>query len=224
MRIRPLSTPKHPDFNEVVVHFTGRSDSRAMAEQRLLQVIGSGQIMASLPYGSDLGAACFTESTAVGVSWLIAQSHFAPFGVAFTKTFLFAKGGAPALVIRGDEWLHVRNLPPALRARAVRLWPGATEEPGEFLPSHLKSRSEWLIEREWRVPGETGQAAVSFTSDDVAFLVVPTPEWIRTTVRSLTKTGKRDLAQSFASMRWISMSMTGAVTGNNGVRLSRPSD
>jgi hypothetical protein len=126
MRIRALSPTNHPDFNEVVVHFTGRRRTGEEASRRLLQVVEAGAILATIPYGNDLGAACFTESTVRGVNWLIAQKHFVPYGIAFTKTFLFANGGAPAMVVRGDEWSHVRNLPPELRARAIRLWPGAT--------------------------------------------------------------------------------------------------
>lgn len=219
MRVRPLNPIRHPDFNDVVVHFTGRSGSEDTAERRLLQVIDSGQITATIPYGSDLGAACFTESTAQGVGWLIAQQHFDRYGIAFTKSFLFAHGGAPALVIRGDEWQHVRHLPPALRARAVRLWPGASPEPGEVLPIHLRSRSEWLIEREWRVPGTAGLPAISFGPGDVAFLVVPDPDWIKSTVRTMVKTGKPEVGRRLAGSRWISFSADGRITDNNGVRV-----
>ncbi len=220
MRVRPLSPLRHPDFNEVVVHLTGRTGGEADAERRLLRVISSGQVLATTPYGSDLGAACFTESTAQGVSWLIAQQHFAPFGIAFTKSFLFANGGAPAIVVRGDEWKHVRDLPPELRARAVRLWPGATAEPGEQLPPHLLTRSEWLIEREWRVPADAGSPALTFDTEDIAFLVVPDPDWIHGTVRSLTKAGHRATGTRLASVRWIAMSSYGEITANNGVRVS----
>jgi hypothetical protein len=220
MRVRALTPIRHPDFNEVVVHFTGRRCTSAVASQRLLQVVSAGKIMAAVPYGNDLGAACFTESTARGVSWLIAQQHFVPFGIAFTKTFLFAHGGAPAIVVRGDEWHHVRGLPSELRARAVRLWPGATAERGEWLASHLQTRSEWLGEREWRVPADADTAAVTFGTDDIAFLVVPDPDWVRSNVRALVRTGQRDAGRRLANVRWISISKQGEVTANNGVKVS----
>lgn len=187
-----------------------------------MQVVGSGTILASVPYGNDLGAACFTESTVRGVSWLIAEQHFVPFGIAFTKTFLFANGGAPAITIRGDEWKHVNQLPAELRARAIRLWPGAVPDQGEWLPSHLQSRSEWLGEREWRVPAEAGTPALTFETSDIAFLVVPDPEWIRTNVRLLVKAGGKEAGRRLASVRWIALSATGEVLANNGVRLSSP--
>jgi hypothetical protein len=220
VRVRPLSPIRHPDFNEVVVHFTGRRSNGDEASRRLLRVVGTGTILATIPYGNDLGAACFTESTARGVSWLIAEKHFVPYGVAFTKTFLFERGGAPAIVVRGDEWTYVRNLPPALRARAIRLWPGAAAVPGEWLPPHLQTRSEWLGEREWRVPADAGSAAVTFGTDDIAFLVVPDADWIKSNVRTLVKAGSMDIGRRLASVRWISISPTGEITGNNGVRLS----
>jgi hypothetical protein len=220
MRVRTLTPVRHPDFNDVVVHFTGRRCPSEEASQRLVQVVSSGTVMAAIPYGSDLGAACFTESTARGVSWLIIQQHFLPYGIAFTKSFLFAHGGAPAIVVRGDEWHHVRGLPSELRARAVRLWPGATAEPGEWLAAHLQTRSEWLGEREWRVPADAGTAAITFGTDDIAFLVVPDPDWVRSNVRALVKSGQRDAGRRLASVRWISISPHGEITANNGVRVS----
>jgi hypothetical protein len=220
MRIRNLSPTNHPDFNEVVVHFTGRRCAGEEASRRLLQVVEAGSIIATIPYGSDLGAACFTESTVRGVSWLIAQNHFVPYGIAFTKTFLFANGGAPAIVVRGDEWGHIRNLPPELRARTIRLWPGAIPEPGEVLPPHLLTRSEWLGEREWRVPAETGMPAIRFETDDIAFLIVPHARWIESNVRSLSKAHGKEAGRRLASVRWIALSSMGEVVANNGVKLS----
>jgi len=220
MRIRALSPTNHPDFNEVVVHFTGRRCSGEEASRRLLQVVQAGAILATIPYGNDLGAACFTESTVRGVSWLIAQRHFVSYGIAFTKTFLFANGGAPAIVVRGDEWRHVKNLPPELRARAIRLWPGATADSGEALPRHLQTRSEWLGEREWRVPADSGTPAIRFGTEDIAFLVVPNDGWIESNVRSLIKAGEKEAGQRLASVRWIALSAMGEVTANNGVKLS----
>lgn len=220
MRIRPFSPIRHPDFNEVVVHFTGRRATGEDASRRLLQVVSDGAIVSSIPYGNDLGAACFTESTARGVSWLISMNHFAPFGIAFTKTFVFAHGGAPAIIVRGDEWKYVQALTPELRARTVRLWPGADPEPGESLPAHLQTRSEWLAEREWRVPAAAGTAAITFETDDIAFLVVPDADWIRSNVRSLTKTDGKEAGRRLASVRWVAISRSGQILQNNGVRIS----
>lgn len=221
MRTRALSPTNHPDFNEVVVHFTGRRCTSEEASRRLLRVVEAGAILATTPYGNDLGAACFTESTVRGVSWLVAQGHFLSYGIAFTKAFLFANGGAPVIVVRGDEWSHVENLPPALRARAVRLWPGANPDPGEALPPHLQTRSEWLGEREWRVPADTGTPAIEFGTGDIAFLVVPDAGWIESNVRGLVKSAGKEAGRRLASVRWIALSPTGEVTVNNGVKLSR---
>lgn len=220
VRVRPFSLIGHPDFNEVVVHFTGRRCTDELASHRLLEVVDAGAILATIPYGNDLGAACFTESTVRGVRWLIGQKHFVPYGIAFTKAFLFENGGAPAIVVRGDEWRHVRNMPPELRARTIRLWPGATPDLGEVLPMHLHTRSEWLGEREWRVPADSGTPAIRFTTDDIAFLVVPDAEWVGANVRRLVKAGRKEAGRRLASVRWIALSAAGEVTANNGVKLS----
>ncbi len=222
MKVRKLQRPTHPDFNDVVIHLTGRTTKAAAAEDCLHRILQEGVVRASLPYGIDQGAACFTESTSRGVCWLVARRHFAPFGIAFTKAYLFDQGGAPVLPVRGDEWHLVQALPSELRARVVRIWPGVILEPGESVPpAHLISRSEWLMEREWRVPAAVGAPAVSFALSDVAFLIVPNPQWIETQVRSFASGGHRILAKDLAKTRWLSIDEAGQITANNGVKLLR---
>ena len=100
-------------------------------------------------------------------------SWYEPCGVGFSKQFVFNNGGGPALYVRGDEWATAtETLPPPLRRRLVRFWPGAMPDGGEVLPAHLSGESEWLHEREWRVPGD-----LHFGWADVDFLIVPHPKW-----------------------------------------------
>ncbi|MGH8241685.1 MAG: hypothetical protein ACREXP_32335, partial [Steroidobacteraceae bacterium] len=98
-------------------------------------------------------------------------------GVAFSKDFIFREGGGPALYIRGDEWGAVGRLPAELRARSVRLWPGATSDGDAELPWYLARPSEWLHEREWRIVGTGSPAGLRFTWADVAFVIAPDPRW-----------------------------------------------
>lgn len=80
---------------------------------------------------------------------LIPQRRYEPCGVGFSKQFIFDKNGGPALYVRGDEWeTATAVIPEPLRSRLVRFWPGAEADPREILPSHLRSISEWLHERE----------------------------------------------------------------------------
>jgi len=117
-------------------------------------------------------AACFTECTRFGLDYLLRERRYSPFGVAFSKDVIFQAGGGPALYIREDEW-NVENLPPRLKARVVALWPGADPDHGEVLSDRLRRESNWLLEREWRVP--TDGTGFSFSLDDVAFLIVTDP-------------------------------------------------
>jgi len=144
-------------------------------EERLLQILVDGRIRGFETFGSDGPVTCLTESTKASVSSLLAEGRYTPCGVGFTKQFAFDQGGAPALYIRGDEWAAARSLPQPLRSRIVRFWPGSEadpELPSQYIPNALSAPSEWLHEREWRIPGD-----LPFDWDDVSFLIVPHPKW-----------------------------------------------
>jgi hypothetical protein len=182
MHVRPLRTYPHvPDLADHVIHFTGRLGPRinvdpeveALADQeRLAHLLVQGRVRGFKTFGADAPVVCLTESTKAAVVTLIAEGRYTPCGVGFSKQFVFDRGGGPALYVRGDEWLHAAGLPEPLRSRVVRFWPGADPDPGEFLGSHVAGPSEWLHEREWRVPAQLG-----FGWHDVEFLVVPHVKW-----------------------------------------------
>ena len=140
MNIRPLRTYSNPDLSDFVVHFTGRDGppSGHVPEDitnrepwdRLAQILMTYTVRAFPPYGSSEPAVCFTECTRAGIQALMTERRYAPCGLAFTKDTVFRSGGGPALYIRGDEWPEVDHLPPKLRARATRFWPGADEASG----------------------------------------------------------------------------------------------
>lgn len=223
MRVRALDHIDHPDFHDVVVHFTGRTgpSSRPSAIQklsdwdRLKAIIGTTRLRGHEMPGAKASAVCFTEATSRGCSWLINEGRYTSCGVAFTKRFLFSAGGGPVLQVRGDEWEVVTSWPERLRARAVRLWPGASPAVGETLPWWLAGRSEWLFEREWRVP--TSDGPLRFDLDDIAFLVLPSVEHLRSWVAA---EGDRALAGRLAAMRYVVIGDSG-IEASNGVRQRR---
>jgi len=64
-------------------------------------------------------------------------------------------------------------LPPQLRARCTKFWPGAVaDQLGEQIPEDLADVSEWTHEREWRVLGTGEPSAFRFSPEDVAFLII----------------------------------------------------
>ena len=117
------------------------------------------------------------------------------------------------LQVRGDEWSEVFSWPERLRARSVRLWPGATPEGPEVIPWWVSGRSEWLYEREWRVPTPGGSLA--FPMEEVAFLVIPSVDGFKEWVYEVALFDP-PLAESLASLRYIVLG-TGGIVESNGV-------
>lgn len=222
MIVNSLDRIDHPDFNDVVIHFTGRSgpsnrspEISAMNDwERLKEIVSTSQFAGHEMPGVNAKAVCFTEGTSAGCSWLVGQGRYTSCGVAFSKRYLFQIGGGPVLQIRGDEWGQVASLPPSVRARAVRLWPGATAEPGETLPWWLEGRSEWMYEREWRLPVQTTVA--KFLISEIAFLVIPSLDHLKSWVAELSMTNKVQ-AKIVASMRYVVISAKG-IQESSGVR------
>lgn len=117
---------------------------------------------------------CLTECAPSGISTLISEGRYPPYGIAFTKDFVFSLGGGPALYVRMDEWHEIECLQPKMRARCTPYWPGAEEEsPGE---ATFGSANEWTHEREWRMHGSGDPPALRFEPEDVAFLIIG--DWV----------------------------------------------
>lgn len=186
MRLFRLRTYQNPDLADHVIHFTGRRGRRndnvdpAIAamedQQRLVHIVVDRRVRAFETFSSDAPVVCLTESTKAAVATLIRERSYSPCGIGFSKQFVFEKQGGPAFYVRGDEWPALTGLlPHPARCRIVRFWPGAQADPGDPpLGYHLTSQSEWLHEREWRVPGD-----LVFDWPDVKFLIVPHLNWQR---------------------------------------------
>jgi hypothetical protein len=181
MKINKLRSYQQPDLSEHVIHFTGRNglpndevsnDIRGTsARGRLFKILEEGAIWAHRVFWvSGPPVVCFTECSPAGISTLIAECRYRPYGVAFTKDFVFAAGGGPALYVRGDEWDQIGCLPPDMRARCTPYWPGT--EPDSPDEEVFDAVSEYTHEREWRVRGEGDPPALRFDPEDVAFLII----------------------------------------------------
>lgn len=221
MRVNDLDRIAHPDFNDVLIHFTGRTgpsnrpvEIEVMSDwERLVSILRGGNLCGLEMPGAKARAVCFTEATSQGCTWLVNDGRYTSCGIAFSKRFLFGLGGGPVLQVRGDEWPEVFKWPETLRARAVRLWPGARPDGQETLPWWVSGRSEWLYEREWRVP--TPEGILGFPLEEVAFLVLPSVELFKAWVRDVADDDP-SLASSLASMRYIVFGAVG-IAASNGV-------
>lgn len=169
------------------------------AGQRLGRILADERIRGFNTFGAGAPVVCLTESTKAAVTLLVAERRYEPCGIGFSKQFVFNQGAAPAIYVRGDEWPQIDALPQPLRSRAVRFWPGAVPEGAEVVPQNL-TRSEWLHEREWRVPGD-----LDFGWDDVGFVIVPDAAWYDSyieDVRYLTSPLGEEMAGQY--VHWFS--------------------
>jgi hypothetical protein len=217
LKVKELRRYNLPDVADHVIHFTGRNGPQMAvdekikgksAAQRLTDILIGRRIRAFGTFGSDSPVVCFTESVRASVSRLIAEQRYTAWGIGFDKEFVFGQTGGPAFYVRGDEWPELAELPQPLRCRAVRFWPGADPEPGveHFLPNHLASTSEWLHEREWRVPGD-----FTFGWSDVKFLIAPEVEWQPYVARRLYESVGEEYASWFMSIPAVVVGANGAV-------------
>lgn len=224
MKIRPLAPVGHPDFNDLVVHFTGRPGptnasfdvTELSASQRLARILSEGRLRGFTMFNTGERAVCFTESTRRGAQWLVQSGRYRPCGVAFAKQLVFDRGGGPALYVRGDDWDAVAAWPSQLRLRATRFWPGAEAEGDEELSHELLTRSEWLVEREWRAPVDDN-GDWSFALGEVAFLIVPDSGWVDAQCVGLDP--QDPFVVAVQTLPRLVMGPTGEIVENVGVNL-----
>ncbi len=184
MRIHDLRRYDHPDLSDFAIHFVKRAwPLNDEVPQDLLGMSGPGRLFTGILQHGEIRAfrvfygwdpvVCFTECTPAGIQTLVAEGRYAPWGVAFTKDFIFRQGGGPAFYVRADEWDPVSSLPTQLRARCTKFWPGMiSEESEEQIPAGLSAVTEWTHEREWRILGSGTPPAFRFAASDVAFVVI----------------------------------------------------
>lgn len=166
-----------PDISSYLAHFTsnkfpkGYKDihnptnpyMRVPAIKRLENILKDKKILASiLPWTGALKAVCLTECP-----WTSLVEHtkqYSPYGVGFTKEFIFAKGGAPAYYVRPDYFRQQEWSNDAMTF-VTPFWPEyATKEQKE--KTKFK-KCDYTHEREWRVPND-----LEFDYSDIAFVIL----------------------------------------------------
>ncbi|WP_157557821.1 hypothetical protein [Intrasporangium oryzae] len=187
MHIKPLRTQQSPDLPDVLLHMTGRLGRRnadlpwvgMSSVDRLASILWSRMVAATLPFGSEWPVVCFTQTTRRALSHLtLAAGRYDGTGLAFTTESVFAAGGGPAIYIRGDEFVawQYSSLPTHMKARGVRYWPGSVPTTADdVLGMTTHGESQWLHEREWRIPRPTDAPPEwwwAFAPTDVNFLLL----------------------------------------------------
>jgi hypothetical protein len=169
---------RRSDLSTFLVHFTRDHPEKQSAVDALWSILSTGRIEARTPYGLAAGSTdsdviesqrvvCFTE-TPLEHSWTMTRElaedrkmRFAPFGIAFTKTFARRNHCNPVWYVNhtaGYDWptralnaaVRVETRPPSDPESIYRVTP-FIEQMGTWSPA---SRKEFWWEREWRKTGD----------------------------------------------------------------------
>jgi len=161
---------------EWLIHFCGRPTSSATTptvpqvirdmhpSQRLYSILWLQQIFGFAPFGSDTPMVCLSESPWEHLRWLIANRQWPPWGLLLRRQAVYDLGGGPVWYARPEQR---DQLPAELDGWAVRFETGA-------------NRSDWLHEREWRIPVPPADPALRLPLDAVAGILVGDPHWTPT--------------------------------------------
>lgn len=164
------------------------------AWDRLAGILLHGIVRYGKPFDTEWPVASFMQTSRRALASIEGYSQI---GIAFHKQFVWDAGGGPAFYVRGDRWIawQTATMPEPLRSMGVRLWPGWDGSDGlptadqVFAGEHL-GRSEWLHEREWRLPRPNDDGwGWNFPREAVAFLVLRGPRTRDLMLQTLSRLG-----------------------------------
>jgi hypothetical protein len=105
---------------------------------------------------------CFSESPIDHINWLIGQRGWPPWALIVSRQRIYDLGGGPVWHARSSQY---ESLTDEQRSWAVRL------DTGPF------DRSEWMHEREWRLPVAPARPWLDLDLSIVAAILVGDPSW-----------------------------------------------
>lgn len=158
---------------ELLIHFCGRPPSAAMTPtvpqvirdlqpwQRLHNILWEGQIRGFAPFGSRSPMVCFSESPLEHLRWLLSHRQWPPWGLLLLRQTVYDLGGGPVWYPRTEQFAL---LPEELRGWAVRF------DTGTY-------RSDWLHEREWRIPVPANDPVLRLLPYGIPVILVGDPQW-----------------------------------------------
>lgn len=164
-----------PDFSKYLAHFTtdrnpvsteknnpALSFASSSAKDRLINILQSKKLSASMMPWTGCRAVCFTECP--WTSLLDHVERYSPYGIGFEKSFIFSRNGSPVYYVRADQFRkqqwHEHLLP-----FVTPFWP-------PYHPKKLDETTSFTIcdythEREWRVPHD-----LPFEYENVSFVIL----------------------------------------------------
>lgn len=181
MPARPFARSAFREISDDLVHFTKRTgrenlvvppEIRGMsAMERLAGIVRAGRIQAFHVFGGGaLAVICLSEATSQHVSDLVHVAGWEPWGIGFTRHYIYELGGGPAYYVRTDDWRQfAAHADKRMRALAVEFSPGDTDAPLD-----RPGVKNWTHEREWRVPF-TDDYGLKFSYFQISVLVLGLP-------------------------------------------------
>lgn len=180
-----LALAQSLDLPDVLLHLTYRRGKTSPTLEpwidpmepwdRVANILRTSTLRFGQPFDSTWPITSFMQTTPRALFDLDLYT-----GIAFHKQSVWDAGGGPAHYVRDDHWPYWRDssMPPQVKSMGVRLGPGWTRpKQGGFFSEPARARSEWMHEREWRLPApDPNTWGWTFRREDVAFLVLPTPE------------------------------------------------
>jgi hypothetical protein len=150
---RPPGTGSSPDVPPHIRALT--------PQQRLYRILWEHQIRGYRQFGTEPAMVCFSESPLNHMQWLIQERRWSPWGILLERQVVYDLGGGPVWYVRGEQ---LARLPKEIRGWAVRLDAGP-------------SRSDWLHEREWRIPLPPFSEALRIPDSPRPTILLGDPSW-----------------------------------------------
>lgn len=159
------------DHCDDLIHFTKGNDPQnyEQAFHKLMEIIKSGKLMATTyKRFKSVSSICFTEApyqclTKDSVLDKKYFKHYSPFGIMFSKTYIYRIGGLPVVYWRPNT---IDLAQPELHWRIVTFDPVSDSE--------LFRDYSW--EREWRIKPQNGELILESTN---AKIVLPSEYWVQ---------------------------------------------
>lgn len=170
----PLN-PAGPAQSEYLIHFCGRAPGLKFTPsvpnwirtitpaQRLDNMLWQQCIWGFPPFGSASPMVCLSESPFGHLAWLINEKHWPPWGVVLMRQWVYAMGGGPVWYARPEQHEAMSAGQLAWSVRLGAAWG--------------QPRSEWLHEREWRLPVRAESPSVYLAPGVIVAVLVGTPSW-----------------------------------------------
>lgn len=168
--VLPLREPG-PAQSDLMCHFCGRPPGTGTSRQldpaiarmseadRLTNILWEGMLRGSRPFGAANRMVCFSESPIEHLLWLLRDRAFPSWALLFSRQWVYDFDGGPVWYAREAQY---RTLTPEQRDWAMRF---------------DAYNSDWLHEREWRIPVRPGFGGLQVTAETIVSVVIGEPGW-----------------------------------------------